>query len=126
MNKERILELADVIERHAIPDLGFNMVTYGSRADTPLYQDIDGHSCGTVGCIAGWAYVYFGGKDLHDLVRSHHVSGIAAHHLGLDWEQEHDLFRPEGYSEAPEMYPPAKAVAVLRNLAETGTVNWEL
>lgn len=40
MNKERILKLADQLER--LPDVQFNMDTYIH------------HDCGTVACIAGW------------------------------------------------------------------------
>lgn len=123
MNKERILELANVIERHSIPGLGFNMSVYGCTG----MQDLSGHGCGTVGCIAGHAVAHFeldgDPSPLPDLVG---VSRRAAEILGLDFTTREDLFCPEGYSEAPEMYPPAKAVAVLRHLAETGEVDWAI
>jgi len=58
MNRENILRVADAIEQHSIPDLGFNMNQMLGEA-APHNPDQTGRSCGTVACIAGWAaYLY--------------------------------------------------------------------
>lgn len=71
MNKERIMELADIIEMQAhvnysdYPSYGFNMSSYR-------------HNCGSPSCIAGWA------AHLYAPESDRNISAIAAEVLGLD------------------------------------------
>lgn len=131
MNKERILQLADAIEREGAlpePDLGFNMNYFMSeiiKADAdewgPIRGDFAYRPCGTVGCIAG---------------HTAHLAGItggfwaAAEWLGLSYvgSDGAELFFPGGVSGIRVFrwsdITPAHAAAVLRRLAETGKVEW--
>lgn len=120
MNKERILQLADAIEREgarAEPDLGFNM----NYLWASYSNDFAKRPCGTVGCIAGHAL---------------HLAGIngdfttAAEWLGLSYieNEERELFFPGDVSGINifrwDEITPAHAAAVLRRLVETGKVEW--
>jgi hypothetical protein len=111
VNTERILELADVIERTPHKPLpsqsaparklrGFNMGEW---------------HCGTVGCMAGWAGQMF---DCHP--------SDAADALGLTRETAWRLFQPIESIDRWEQIKPKQAAAVLRNLAETGEVDWSI
>jgi len=118
MNKERILQLADVIEKkphrrrfnRSSPNkklTGFNMSEW---------------HCGTVGCIAGWTQHLFGtGTPNYD-------SGIeAAKLLGLHDRAATDLFIPgKAIFCTLDEVKPRQAAAVLRHLAETGKVDWSI
>lgn len=120
MNKERILQLADAIEREgarAEPDLGFNM----NYLWASYSNDFAKRPCGTVGCIAGHAL---------------HLAGIngdftaAAEWLGLSYigGEGGELFFPGDVSGINisrwDEITPAHAAAVLRRLVETGKVEW--
>lgn len=121
MNKDNILKVADAIEQHSIPGLGFNMRKYFCPTDVDHNPDLSGHTCGTTACIAGWAIAVrdggnptdFNGPWLYD----------AAEFMGL-WKDEQatkDLML-----ETNNTITPAHAVAVLRHLAETGEVDWSV
>ena len=115
MNKERILKLADVVERqkHAkVSDShGFNMGEFR-------------HECGTPSCIAGWACALkkrdkTGMKEIDIDVFSQ-----AKKYLGLSAYEADELFIPSsGYW---SLITPSQAAATLRNLAETGEVVWNV
>lgn len=112
MNVERIRELADVIEKqpHA-PSFGRE----GFCMDT--WQ----HPCGTPACIGGWAAFASGKSLIHGLIWND-----AQDHLGLSDDQSGDLFYPNNYEGEWSDITPAHAAAVLRNLAETGQVDWSV
>ena len=122
MNRENILKVADAIEKHSIPDLGFNMTMWIDRHPFPG-QDISGHNCGTTACIAGWAAaVSIGASEAENLnTVSVSVRRVARDYLGLSDDEALWLF--EGFSTGEEK--PSQAVSVLRHLAETGKVDWE-
>lgn len=122
MNKERILALADLIEKQPHqPEFdatsGFDM--------SCTHRD-----CGTPACIAGWALWEAQGRP-ESLVEPPGLWGIennAATYLGLSVPE---VSQPSGY---PLFYPPetykyegitpAQAASCLRHLAETGEVDW--
>ena len=64
MNRENILKVAEAIETAARDrkglrgKIGFNMCAYATEAydeeDRQVVDHVD--ACGTVACIAGWAY----------------------------------------------------------------------
>jgi hypothetical protein len=113
MNKERILALADLVERqpHAIedqPESGFAMCSLI-------------HECGTPSCIAGWAAWESLGRpgiieDIEDVI------DLASQYLDLGFDKYRHLFYPSNYS--GNKYTPAHAAFTLRLLAETGEVDW--
>ena len=119
MNKERILQLADHIEKQlhtAFEDKkGFNMSTFT-------------HMCGTPSCIAGYAAAFnLGFNDENQQVISD-VEINASHWLALDSEIAIQLFFPIEHAHVDDWckITPKHAATVLRNLAETGIVNWNI
>jgi hypothetical protein len=116
MRKDRILALADLIEKQP----------HTSRDGAPGFcMEAYVHSCGTPSCIAGWAsWLSFrkpktlsgGETDLFDRAKSY---------LRLDSATAYRLFLPPGYFD-PHLYTPAQSAATLRRLAETGEVNWSV
>lgn len=111
MNKERILELADVIEkqphttRHS--EGGFNMSCYT-------------HECGTPSCIAGWATSHWGID-----APSSGMADAAAELLGISKEAADDLFLMPAFSmHEMNRIKPSQAARTLRHLAENGEVDW--
>jgi hypothetical protein len=122
MNVENILKVADAIEQHSIPDLGFNMLWLKSEVGGDA--DRSGHNCGTVACVAGWTIALFGSRG----------DGFmeAGQHLGLPRSKYRPLFYPgTGLDEdEADTHPawgatPAQAASCLRHLAETGEVDWD-
>jgi hypothetical protein len=95
------------------------------------------HTCGTVGCIAGYAAVIALAED--GVGANQLVSDVAEDWLGLDHTRAKALFTPNCYSElfeatstlvranyVPEYraVKPRHAVAVLEHLLATGEVDW--
>lgn len=116
--KERLLELANIIERAELVkrDIGFNMSTF-ERARS--YEDMTGHKCGTTACIAGWTTLYETGQ-----ANPPNISGKARDILELTAAEASRLFYASGHNDTLDTITQAKAVAVIRNLATTGKVEW--
>lgn len=107
MNTERILHIADLIEK--LEPQQFDMNEWAN-------------SCGTVACIAGWTYLTYA-----DEVIPGSAGTVAAEILGLDEEVANSLFVPTDEDGLDAMYEditPAHAAQTLRKLAETGEVDW--
>ena len=128
VNVENILRVADAIEKHEIPWLGFNMGDWFNRINGTDYSN---HGCKTVACIGGWANVlqistaeddYSREKSLPESIWD---TELAREWLGLSEEQAKALFYPAGYID-PLIYSLPRAVAALRHLVATGEVNWNL
>lgn len=104
--------LANLIEKLPFTDEdakdGFSMTNYN-------------HSCGTPSCIAGWAA--WEANNRHS-VRNGEVSSLALEHLEISQDIGEELFYPHGYSYNRQS--PQKAAAVLRHLAATGEVDWDI
>jgi hypothetical protein len=117
MNVANILKVADAIEQHSIPDLGFNMAAWYGSEDA----DLSGHRCGTVACIAGWTMAVLAPDKLHDDWGSAMPGAL----LGLAFDQHRQLFIPQG-DDCHGAYDatPAVAAKLLRILAITGKVDW--
>lgn len=127
MNRENILAVADAIEQHSIPELGFNMYDYVCDAevlDRRGLSDMSGSGCGTTACIAGWAKAIALGRTPQNYFGVHED---AQHWLGLSLEQADTLFYGlgRGIISLPDI-SSAHAVSVLRHLAETGEVDWSV
>ena len=120
MNKERILEIADLIEA-GHKGMVFDMSTYGHR-----------HPCGTAACIAGWTVARFDTTgqatriDHRRPLVADNVLGWARDALGLEHERACDLFIPTGYEHGVGVFDitASHAVRALRHLAVTGEVDW--
>lgn len=111
MNKERILALADLIEKQPHTKLndasGFNMGNWV-------------HPCGTPACIAGFAaWVESGNAEELPLMD---VEDLAIQHLGIDRPTANELFSPDGVEW--RSITPAIAASTLRKLHDTGEVDW--
>lgn len=141
MNKRNILKVAKAIEDAAKKqeglrgEIGFNMNVVAAH---------DGHgdhvdTCGTVACIAGWAYAIrypsvtaarlvkvADGAAFLGLHMEHRVPSIAARFLGLSDDEALALFAPDSLLISYRDITPAHAVAVLRHLAKTGKVDWSV
>jgi hypothetical protein len=120
MNKTKILAVADAIESHSIPDLGFNMATYCTQNDRPDH-DRSGHNCGTTACIGGWAIATEKSKDaLLEMTYGPAIFDLARKILELDTELGKKLMIY--YTGSPTS---VQAANCLRHLAETGEVDWD-
>lgn len=124
LNVENILKVADAIEAAAKPDatpaMGFNMNLWCDaveNAEDPMYADLTGHGCGTVGCIGGWTQTLLGRPDDNE--------ELTGDLLGLDYVAAARLFYPIQIARWEDI-TPARAVAVLRHLAATGVVDWNV
>ena len=120
MNKKRILELADKIDGLPLPN---DPETYKSSFDMGVVS----HRCGSPSCIAGQALHMFDDIGKPDGYRMM----AACECLGLEPDAGNALFAPnndyacfDARIGEPGFVTPKHAAAVLRNLAETGEVDW--
>ena len=136
MNTTNILAVADAIEQHTIPWLGFNMGPFFSLAVEREYDaetiDQSGHDCGTVACIAGHVAVLMRGVKVEpqSTAEAYEVFGgmllrEAADWLGLAYgSKAKDLFFAYSSGRNRHNIPADQAVRTLRHLAATGNVDW--
>lgn len=112
MNKDRILALADLIEKQPhtseYDPAGFTMDNWV-------------HSCGTPACIAGWAAWQASGEQ--KTINPEVVEDSAAAFLGISYSDGRRLFTPRAEWKA---ITPAIAASTLRRFAETGEVEWRV
>src|SRR5262245_29537161 len=125
INVKNVTKVANAIESCSLAKreknpIGFNMDTFGST-DTH-FKDHTGHHCGTNACIAGWTVALLTPKNYN----SYGAPYVAQDLLGLNDAQANRLFYALGYGRRLNNIKPALAVAVLRNLAKTGEVNWNI
>lgn len=116
MNKERILELADLIEMQPHTphdaDFGFNMHRFSRPSGSPA-------------CIGGWAaWIALGKIDMNEYIGS--LAQVAC-----DWlELPEDIGDIGGSLFCPDIdfdgITPSMASEVLRNLVRTGEVKWKI
>ena len=115
MNTKRALKLAQVLE--SLDEEQFDMGTWRQSA-----------SCGTVGCIAGWAVELFA-KERH-VPGGPSVGSLADHALDISALVASALFMPDGAEESYanvvevpgvhwESVTASMAAQVLRDLVET-------
>lgn len=112
MNHEAIIELANALEQ-GLPNVRFD-----------LFDWLELRSCGTQACIAGHAVILRKGLAYASKMNAHRIALEAEEILGLDRGKANDLFTPapgEGY-----LNDPRRAARVLRHLAETGDVDWNI
>lgn len=132
MKKRNVLRLARAVERGDMVarGIGFNMEQWVARTNKRTRPDhVD--SCGTVACLAGWAYCLAhpetDKKKLHEVFNtdSQEISNTAREFLGLGTWQASDLFAPYVIGNWSKI-TAAQAVKVLRHLAETCRVDWSI
>ena len=119
MRKDRIRQLAEVIEKC---EDNYNRPVDDEK-DSSFTMRLVWYDCGTPACISGWTRTLFGDGI--------HGSDIDSELLGISSATGQRLFLPfEGgvyWAEPPDSprYITAKhAAAVLRNLADTGELDW--
>ena len=126
MNVENILKVADAIEQHSIPDLGFNLGWWLCDGE----EDRSGHGCRTTACIAGWAIaVRDGGGMPEQRPLNFDWLNEAGDFMGLPNESDrsgYDPIRADLMLSIEEHRTPSEAAAVLRHLAATGEVDWSI
>jgi len=115
MNVENILTLANYLENY-VTDEHFDMHSYVSDQEfqnhqTPVTVDYL-QTCGTTACIAGWAVAVFEYRSSLTTF-NFYDAGIDVLGFELFVAYEPDATR-------------LRAVQVLRDLAETGEVKWEI
>ena len=120
MNKDKILAVADAIEKGS-KELGFNMNDYHCFSSSERI-DHTGNNCGTVACIAGWTVFVEHGMDVLETERN--IDDLATEILDLTLLEKVRLFEPFSPHDWPSI-KPEHAIRVLRNFAETGIVDWE-
>lgn len=118
MNKERILDLADIIENDRLPLVEFNMMNWA-------LQRSDIHpECGTAACIAGYAVCAAHGnkwaKERAERKCGAFIPRVAQRILGLGNVQATNLFHGSTTRDR------SLAARVLRHLAKTGKVDWSI
>lgn len=125
VNAENILKVADAIEVHAVPGLGFNMDFLYTSGQEAAGADLLGvENCGTVACIAGWAGIVIEGKASFRIARE--AFGLSeSDALRLFYATNHPDARTGEYGPLFRIQPD-QAVRTLRHLAATGEVSWEV
>lgn len=119
MNRKRILDLADDIER--LPHLKATKPSQakGSQAFVFSMENYYARTfCATVGCIAGFAYSRAVDKPPETLPDSREVRRRAAEYLELNPQEEAILFEPKGLPIYYRDLTPGDAARALRALAD--------
>lgn len=133
MNRERILEVADEIEK--LDPERFDMSNFitapgqefpSSTSAARVLEKEPEHWCNTAGCIAGHTVLMFMEKSaIIDALKKHAVDDCAQAILGLDDYTAGILFYGHPRLDL-ERVSQRQAAATLRNLVETGEVNWDV
>jgi len=138
MNKERLLKLADTVEKGYYKFNGIQAALVMSTwfenysMDTafkipehyPERKDLqveDAFKCNSMACIAGFACLLFDYENASTR-RHYNHEAVAAELLGLEAENASDLFCD--YT-SPNV-TGADAAVVIRRLVETGEVDWSI
>ena len=122
MNKERLLDVADMIENDRLPHVVFDMNQWTKHRPSINPE------CGTAACIAGYALcAAYGNREAKKRFNSH-IGWIAAQRkarriLGLSPYEATKLFSPSRNLRA---ITREQAVKVLRHAAETGEIDWSI
>ena len=142
-NAKKLRELADIIDGSAhveqlyagcFPEgiaFGFNMSKFAHQVR--VREGSEDPTCGTVGCIAGYAVQFMGtgirftGDEVHDDALICSISGEAAEILGLDGDESDDLFCPQEIECSYSSITPEEAANVLRLVADGADIEeaWE-
>jgi hypothetical protein len=117
MNTDRLLELADAIERAD----RFNLRSWATYLDVrdgaPPLRDLV-HDCGTAGCIGGWTVALFSAQ-VDEVADDANESAEAAYLLDLEDNEAWRLFYPE-----PAPCPGGSVQSIWADVADD--YGWEL
>ena len=124
MNKERLKFIADWLRTGALhePDgLAFHMdVWYTQDAPEEAYAAPWVGECGSVMCIGGAAWYFFGDRKRSDMKNSCEM-------LGISLDVGNQLFYPWDVSDIDDSkMTPQYCAKVIDNLIETGKVDWDI
>lgn len=111
MNRERLADLADIIENDKIAQLQFDMGKWGNEEFV----------CGTRACIAGYAVSAAYGVDRMSKMGCCEIEDEAVRILGLSAKEANELFCSFGSADGPQ-----GAARVLRHAAKTGKIDWSV
>ncbi len=133
MNKERLLAVADIVEKghHKFngidavlmmgdwlePNIGEDYIPIRSDLKDPTVQH-----CNTAACIAGFTCLIFDYKEASIHNYEYDVAKKAAELLELDREQSSYLFVGRTYNDITG----PNAAKVIRHFVETGDVDWTI
>ena len=126
MNKEMLHKVADLLEEvhHARPD-DFKMSDWGDENKDvmeALQEKPMRVKCNSAACIAGWTTMVFGSVRSDDSFE-YQAKSI----LDLDDNLSNHLFIPDQEGDVDPFKSTAiGASRVVRHLAETGVVDWDL
>lgn len=118
MNKERLLQLADHLEKPHVAkhfNMNYSFAHLGSHSisyDQPAKDFIE--DCGSVACIGGWAFVLFAPDTISDYISA----GAAGELLDITYEEANALF----YYNTDSHTTPKQAASVVRVFVETESV----
>ena len=101
--------------------LGFNMAAW--HAGNGVFSDLSGHKCGSVACIAGWAWAVSSGGTKR--IPYWPDNGYTAHgrdFFDISVQQARDLFTPD-ITDLDEITVD-QAIETLEHLRDTGEVVW--
>lgn len=115
MNKERLLQLADHIEKLRHVDEEFSMQRFADRAYVG--------ACETPSCIAGHAVFMFGGEELFMKCVNEELNfpRSAASLLDIDYDNEDFVANKMFFPDVTwGKVTPKQAAAYIRELVETG------
>lgn len=118
MNVERILQLADFIEKLPPERFDITLWIYAPRC-LASYEELI-QDCGTCACIGGWTQILFNAPYESTLEYSHSAFEL----LGLTEPEAERLFCPPDFHDS-SLYPQDRVVRTLRRLAETGEILWD-
>ena len=131
MNKERMLAVADAIEKEEIAK--FRMLDFIEKCDN--------NQCGTTACVAGFAHLIMGTKINNDIdnVLSNDRLDEARNYLGLNYEEARELFYAgsmdnynnaeydeleDGYIVIDDLGYNKYGAQVIRWMVENDRINW--
>lgn len=121
MNREHILLVADAIEHHKLPSIGFNMSCL--MMEHGHYPDLSGRGCGTVACIAGHAVILSSPDTNWSKAFLNDIEDAAQKYLDIREDQAFDLFFADNGPDLTDI-TLEMAVRTLRHFAETGVIKW--
>lgn len=137
MNRERILDLVDIIENDRLNDgLIFDMSPYICEILPNSIHAMDHPGCKTAACIAGYTLAAAYGIEKaitmtarpdqtveqadRSMVNVSYPHAEAARILDLNYKESMSLFIPAAWFKRTK----EEAIAVLRNCAATGNIEW--
>lgn len=129
VNRENVMRLAQAFATQELATRDVGRIGYNQEHWESQLSDWSGNECGTTACVAGWAIHVLAPERLGDAKYGVGYGVVAQELLGLDVRQKQQLFcagaNPNGFRKGDRKHSTCTVAAVLKNLAETGVVDWE-